>query len=261
MIISFAMSIRRGIYVAVSKDSSKDILDFVPQEDLLPAIQIKQMLDHSYKESGFLEPLTIGDIEEYHLRERSYILPYLELSQKVERKAGAILQGPINKMVGTFDEKEMQGVEMFRAKAAGHVVDFNYQDKTFAFETIRIRNKLDIDPSDINNIKVKNNIVLEGIIKESFSKENFLKKEEEKRIENAVANEIEKTIRHSLKKSQQEYHADVFKIWQQLETKHYDTWIKVRDNWEEGENYFSKVDFDIDVTAEVYSIGTSNKTR
>ncbi len=72
---------RRGIYVVVSKDKAKDILDFKTYEEQLPAKHIEKILEQGRKQVGNISPKTVGDLEEYHLEGNSYILPYVETEE------------------------------------------------------------------------------------------------------------------------------------------------------------------------------------
>src|SRR5699024_12398269 len=81
-----------------------------------------------------------------------------------------------------------------------------------------------------------------------------------RKVEKSVSKDIEELLFKVTDKAQQELNADIFNIWRQLETKHYDTWKKVKNDWEGGENYFSKADVDIEVNTDIYSTGTTNKT-
>lgn len=255
--------IRRGIKIFITKnDEGKKLLDFQTTEDKLPSIHMDELVEHSTNEVGFLKPLTLGDIEEFHFRNRSYVLPQLSLDDTIQRKSGAVFQGPKEKMVGNLNASELQGLELYQGNAKEKVIDFKYKDRTFTFETTRMKSRPKIDTSNPNDIHVHLRINMVGIIKESYSKENFLTQEAVDDVEKAVSDKVKKSVQKTIDKAQNELNADVFKVWQQLQTKHYDTWKKVRNNWEKGENYFANnVTFHIDVNTDVYSIGTSNRTR
>lgn len=254
------VNFRRGIKVVVTNGEAKKLLDFTTPEDKLPAMHIKGLLEHSSKEIGFLKPKRIGDIEEYHLRENSYVLPLLSVNDYVEHKAGAIFHGPEDRMVGIFNGEEMQGLELMKTEATEKVIEFPYKDHIFALEVNDAKNKVTVDPSNIDEIKITVTIKIHGILKESYSKINLEKTSELKAIQKAVCDQVEQSIKKSIKKGQEDLGTDVFNIWRILETKHYDTWKKVKKDWEKGEYYFKKATFDIKVETDIYSIGTSSKT-
>ena len=254
------VNLRRGIKVVVSKEKAKELLNFTTPNDKLPAMHIEELLEKSSDQLGFLKPRVVGDIEEDHLREKSYVLPYLDIKEYLEYKYGAVFHGPKDKMVGILNDDEMNGLEMIEGVHTTKIIEFPYKGRTFALKTIRSNSNLSVDPKDINNINVTIDIEVEGVIKEAFSNTDFRKPSEIKEVQKAVSNEVKKYIEKSIKKAQEELGADVFNIWQQLETKHYKKWERVKDDWEKGEYYFKKVNFDINVTTEIYGIGTTNKT-
>lgn len=255
------VNLRRGIKVVVSGGKAKEFLDYSPADKKLPILHIEDILEKSSEQVGFLKPKVIGDIEEFHLRENSYILPYLQLNEYIDYIGGAVFHGPLNKMVGLFHEEEMEGLEMLKREHTTKIIEFPYKEKTFALKVVELDNKISVDPKNINDINVTIDIEIKGIIKEAFNQEDLTKPSEIDSIQHAVSNKVEKTIQKTLKKGQEELGADVFDIWQELETKHYDTWKQVKDDWEKGEYYFKNVNFDVNVTTEIFSIGTTNKTK
>ncbi|MEI3611066.1 Ger(x)C family spore germination protein [Pseudogracilibacillus sp. SO30301A] len=254
------VDMRRGIKVIVSEADAKQLLDFTTPEDKLPARHIDELLDHSTKEIGVLRSKRVGDIEEYHIREKSFVLPLLHVNEYVDYKAGAVFHGPKDKMVGIFHAEEMQGLEMMKTKAIEKVIEFTYKDYVFALEVNDLNNKLAVDPSNIDEIKVTIDIEIEGIIKESFGKIDLTKPSELKAIQKAVSEQVKDSVEKAIKKGQEELGTDVFNIWQNLETKHYDTWKNIKDDWEKGEYYFKKATFEVNVVTDVFSMGTTNKT-
>ena len=252
---------RRGMKVVVSKGEAKELLNFTTPEEQLPAIHIDELLQYSSSETGYLPAKRLGDIEEFHLRETSYVMPMLEPSEYIERNSGAVFHGTQDKMIGTLNQEEMQGLELVNSEATEKVIDFMYNDKIFAFEVSELRNKVKVNPTNMDQMKVTIDINLDGIIKESFSKIDLENADELKSVQHAVSEQVKKSIKNVIEKAQNELNTDVFNIWKILETKHHDVWKKVEDDWEKGENYFSNVTFDINVHTEIYSIGTSNKTN
>src|SRR5690625_210889 len=255
------VNMRRGTKVIISEKKAKELLDFTTPEDKLPAVHIEDLLEHSSKEFGFLRPKRVGDIEEFHLRENSYVLPLLSIEEYIRHKAGAVFHGQKDKMVGIFNWEEMEGLAMMETKANEKVVEFTYKDHVFALEVDELKNKVTIDPSNIDEMKININIKIKGIIKEAFGEVDLSKSSELKAVQNAVSEKIKKSIEKALKKGQEDLGADVFKFWQILETKHYDVWQEVKDDWEKDEYYFKKATFKVNVDTDIFSVGTSDKTN
>lgn len=255
------VNLRRGVMVVISEGKAKELFEFITPIYKLPARHIEEVIEKGSNQAGLLKPEALGDIEEFHFRENSYVLPYLTVNDYLAYNHGAVFHGPEDKMVGIFNDEEMQGLGMVKGEHTAKIVEFLYKDALFAIEVIRLRSKVVVDPTDVNDIKVSFNIDIDGVIKESFTKEDITQSSEIKNIQKAVSNKIKQSIEQVIKRAQGEFGTDVFGIWQQLETKHYNLWEQVKNDWEEGENYFKKVSFDVNVTSEIYSTGGINKTK
>lgn len=254
------VNLRRGVKVVVAKGDPQKLLEFKTAEDKITAIHIDKLLERTHKERGFFEPSTIGDIEEYHLRGNSYVLPVIEVKDEVGYQAGAVFNGGEEKMVDMFNLEEMRGVELIDGASSGKVSDFRYKNHIFSYEIVRMDSNILIDIENIDQIQVSINVELEGEIKDAYGKEDFFETGEIDAIQEAIAQDMKQTMESTIQKAHKGLNADVFRIWQQLETKHYDTWQRVKDDWEEGENYFSKATFDVNVDANINSVGTINKS-
>ena len=255
------VNMRRSIKIIIAKENNaKEILDFTTPEERLPAIHINKLLDHSHKHFDYLEAMTIGDIEEAHLREKSYVLPLLEKEETLIYNSGIAFNGPQGKMVGILTPREMQGIEIASRKPVEEVVNIKYKENEMAFEIIRIHNRISIDTEDINNLKIKVNVKTIGAIKETYGELDLLNKNILKDIEKSASKHMKASIEQVIEKGQNELNTDILGIWKNMESKHYKIWKEIKDDWEQGENYFSKANFDVEVHAEIYSVGTSSKT-
>lgn len=252
---------RRGTYVAVSKEKAKEVFEFTTDEELFPARHVEKILEQGSKQVGNISLITIGDLEEFHLSGKSYVLPYIEINDFVEQKKGAVFHGKENIMVGVFSEEEMQGLEFMKGTQQVKLIDFKYEGKTVALKIFRLINNMKVDPSNLEDIKVKVDVHFEGTIKESFVQKDLTNTKEIESLQNAVADHVKKSMEKAVEKGQVEYGADVFEVWKVLQMKHYDTWVKIQDDWEQGEYYFNNVTFEFEVTPQIYSVGTTNQTK
>lgn len=253
--------IRRGTKVVVAEGDAKTLLDYKSPEKQLPILLMDEMLDQNEKHAGFVKPIVLGDLEEFHLKNNSYVLPVMKLDGEIQNKAGAVFQGAKEKMVGTFNTKELQGLALMLKEAEGNIIDFSYRNETLAFEIIKLNQKTKLNTDDINKINISVQLHIDGIIKDSSSKVNYDSKEELHDVQRVINEKVTGLLKQVIDKAQKEFNADVFNIWRQLETRHYNVWEQVKDDWEQGENYFAKANFDISTDINVYSIGTSNKTN
>lgn len=254
------VNLRRGVKIVVAEGKAKSLLEFTSPNYKLPARYVEELLEKGSRQVGFIKPVVAGDIEEFHLKNNSYLLPYVITNDLLEYKKGAVFHGVKKQMVGLFNEKEMQGFGLITGEHTLKVIDFPYKEEAFALDVIRSKSKMRVDPKNINNINVSLDIEIEGVIKELIHQENLTKPEAIKSIQKAVSEHVKQLVEEVINKGQHELGTDVFGVWQQMETKHYKQWKQVKDEWEEGKYYFKNVSFDINVLTEIYSTGTTKKT-
>ena len=255
------VNLRRGIQVVIAKNEANKVLEYTTPDFPLPAMHIEEMLERGSRETGLLSPTTLGDIEEYQLNNNSYVLPYLELKDVLSYQAGAVFHGPKDKMVGLFNMDDMLALSLFRGEKTTKIIEAPFKDNTFTLQINRLNSTLNVDSSDISAIKINLTLEVEGIIKETFMTEDLSSQKVVESVQDEMSKEISKRIKETFTKAQKEFGTDVFRIWQELETKHYEKWQKIKDNWEEGEYYFKDAQLIVDVVTEIYSIGAINRTR
>lgn len=254
------VNLRRGIKVVVSEGEAKKLLEITSPNYKLPAKHIEELLEKGSNQVGFLKPTMAGDVEEYHLRNNSYILPYIKMDDYLVYESGAVFHGPEDKMVGIFDENDMQGLGIIQGEHTTKIVELPYKEETLALDIVRSESRMTVDRAKVNDTKVNINIEIESIIKELLHQEDLTKSSVIESIQAAVSNAVKNSIENVIKKAQDEFGTDIFGIWRLLETKHYDVWKQMKDEWEEGKYYFKNVNFDVNVKTEIYSTGTTNKT-
>jgi len=253
--------LRRDIYIVVAEGEAKKTLEFYTPNYELPTRNIEELLEKGSHHVGFLQPEVAGDIDEYHFKNVSYVLPYIRMNDYLEYETGAVFHGSKNKMVGRFNEDEMQGLSMIKGEQTKKIVEFPYKDETLSVDINRLSSKIKVIPRATDDINVDISINIDGIIKEAFHQEDYTQSQNVKAVQKALSQEIKERIEKILIKAQKDLGTDVFGIWQQLETKHHDMWKKVRGDWEEGEYYFKDVDFNVNVISDIYSAGTSSQTK
>ena len=164
-------------------------------------------------------------------------------------------------MVGIFNEEEMQGLEFMKSTQQLKLIEFTYEDKTIALKIFRLVNNITVDPSNLEDIKVKVEVHFEGTIKESFVQRDLTSSKEIESLQKAAAEHVKKSMEKAVAKGQGEYGADVFDVWKVMQMKHYDTWKDIKDDWEQGDYYFNNVTFEYEVIPQIYSVGTTNQTK
>lgn len=253
---------RRGIKILIAKGEAKEVIDIKPMDEKLPAIYINKILDRVDKQTDVIKHLTIGDIQEANLKDASYILPiiYTKEKNRVSFEGAAVMHGHEKRMVGKLTDEESFGLNLLTGKDKTGTFDFDYKDEIISMELSEIKNSIKVDPSNIDNIKVNVSLELSGTIKEVFGRVYPKEQRDINEMEEAAKKKLKSLANDVIRKSQEELNADIFGINDILFTRHYDTWQKVKDNWDHGENYFSQVTFTIEPEILIEHTGTSEKT-
>lgn len=254
------VNINRGIKVLIAKDMAKDLLDITTDEQMLPAEHINKLLEQTVKHAGFSKQEPLGDIDESVIVGNSFILPYIEYDEEIKLNSGAVFHGEKNQMVGLFNEDEMIGLQFTLGTSKNRVINTNYKEYPLAYKIKTIESDIKINTDDINNLQVTINVKTDGAIQETIGYTDLLDTNRLESIERSISEEIESYIQKAIKKGHQELNTDVFQLHTNLKSYHYNTWKKVRKDWDFGENYFSKASFKIDIHTDITDIGTTNKT-
>lgn len=254
-------NVNRSVKVVITKKDAKDILNHTTVEERLPAIHISSLIEENMEQFGKKITFALGNIDEYLLDKRSFIIPYITETNEINFNAGAVFHGEHDKMIGHFNENEMTGLELIQGNSQNNVIEVNYKNNPVDFDIYETKSKIKIDVNDVENLKVNIHVTIDGIVKETIGYTNLLKKTQLDKMEKLISEQAEKFIWQAIHKGQKEYSADVFDIIKVLRAKHYNTYKKVESEWDHGKNYFSNITFHVDVKTNIHSIGTINKTR
>ncbi|MGY0694614.1 Ger(x)C family spore germination protein [Virgibacillus sp. FSP13] len=253
---------RRSIKIMISDGNAKKILDTKPENEKLPAMYLDLVMENSFKTAAEVEPVRIGRVHEYLLDETSYVIPRVTSVEKSIKYDGvAVFQGYGNRMVGILSGEETKGLNLINGEVQEGAIKIQLDEETITYEIEDLKSKMELDAKDINNVNVSVSINVEGAISETFGSENLLQRKTLAEIEKQVAKEIEKKANRTIKKTQKDLKTDVFRIDDMLKQRHYDQWLKIKEDWDRGENYFSNCTFHVSATAKARTMGSVNETK
>ncbi|MGM8364307.1 Ger(x)C family spore germination protein [Virgibacillus sp. W0181] len=248
---------RRGIYVVIAEEA-KPLLESHPKAQKMPAIFIESLLKASADRAGLLTPKIIGDVNEHLIRKSSYVLPMITpMESRIKYNGGGVFHGYKDQMVGTLTDKEMIGLNFVLTESKGAILEVNSNGKVITGEIKKIRSKVTIDPTDVQQIKATIQIDVRVIIKEILGIENLQSKKALQKIEDTFSDHIEKLVKDIFIKAQDDFNADIFQLNYALQSRHPDVWKKIKDDWEHGANYFSQVDLNLEVETNIPSVGNT----
>lgn len=253
---------RRGVNVIVT-DKAKDILDIQPESGELPAIYIDDLLEESLKKTSLFKPVLVGDIHEHLLTNSSFTIPKIKpLEHEVEYEGAVVYHGVEHKVIGSLNKVEMTALNLVTTKDMhGGTLEFQFEEDLITFRIFNTKSKININDEDPEHIKIHVNIGVEGGIAEVFGNEGLHAEKSIRGIEKAAAKKIEELINNTVEKSQKELNADIFDFDDKIKKRHYQTWQKIKDNWEQGDNYFAKSDIQVTAKVRVRTAGATDKTH
>lgn len=118
----------------------------------------------------------------------------------------------------------------------------------------KTKTKNDVEIID-GNIILKTNIVLRGMIWEIQEDIDITKLENIKILEDACSYAIEKGVRSTFMKAQNEFRVDIFGFGDIFHRKYPEEWAKIKHNWNE---IFSQADVEIEVKTNIIRTGLTN---
>lgn len=247
---------RRGIKVLIAKGKAKDILNIEPENDKLPARYINKILDNSLTKTGEIRPVRVGDIHEYLLTESSFVLAKISPGdKKLNFEGGSVYNGHAKKTTGSLNMDEMLGFDLIIGENVRGPIVFDFNDQLTIYSIRGASSKIKINDKDPKNITITISIKLEGEIQETFGTVLLSEKGVIKGLERAITKKVEEITKKTIHKAQKDLETDIFGMEDKLKKFHYDTWKEVHNNWDHGENYFSKSNIHVNVNVKVRTDG------
>lgn len=253
---------RRSMRVFISKGKASDILEIKPETDKSPAMYIDSLVDSNEVNLELTDPMKLGDLHAYLLNEDGYVLNYIVPTDvRIESKGVSVFDGYTNQMVGTLNIDETKGFNLLtRDKYAG-IINFNVRDYLMAYSLDQANSLIEINADDPENIQIDVHIKTKGSIAEMFGSESLLNESYIEEIEEKVNERIVELVTHTIEKAQKEFKVDFLRFAEKLRRKHYDVWEDIENDWDRGENFFSKSDITVSASSEILSIGPIDRGK
>lgn len=253
---------RRGTKVIISKDEAAHVLETEPPNEKLPVIYLNSIAENSVRSARMPKETKIGEIHELLMRKESYAVQSVVSDTKEAAISGAaVIQGGTNKLVGFLDDEETIGLNFLTDNVRGGVVRSHIRGQLIVYEMRESKTKIEVYGNEANRLRFKVGIETEGVLGESLARLDYLNKETLEEVKQAVSKEIEQIAFKTVNKLQQKFKADVIGLGSHLKQNRYKLWKEIEDDWDQGENLFSRSEVEIEVKANVRRIGTANETK
>ncbi|QGQ45237.1 Ger(x)C family spore germination protein [Metabacillus sediminilitoris] len=249
---------RRATKVLISKGEALELFQTKSKIEKLPVIYIDSISENTFKNAEMLPITTTGDVHAFLLSKKSFAIPTIFLDdQNVKVEGAAVFNSENQKMVGYLTKEETEGLNYIRGDVKGGVIEIVIDGQRMAVEIKEAKRKFHADLSNSDHVKVTVNIEAEGNVGETFEGLDLLNPKMISKIEKEVAKNIEKLAEDVITKTQEDYQADILGIGSYLHQDHYQTWNKIKKDWEQGEHIFSKSNIEVKAKVKVRNIGVN----
>jgi spore germination protein len=242
---------RRRIRVLISKDPARDIIsEKLPLEDM-PGISLDMIREfNSDITFAMIEPKELGEISSYIKGDESFLIAGIIKDTELKVSGASIIKGKENKMIGWLNEKDVSGYNLIVGESQKGIVNVPFEESgLFVYELDRLDSVVNYERKNDEphfHITIKS----EGMFSESWIQEPPVNDIEGiKKLETAAEQEIVRQAEHILEKMQNEYYADVFRLWREVKINDNKYWKTIEGNWDGEDGEFTKAN--ITVSAEV----------
>lgn len=252
---------RRGIKVIVADGQASSILDVLPENEQVPALYLDNLLEYSLENTSLFRPIEVGPIHEHLLKNDSFTIPQVTPEDgEITYKGGAVFHGKKDRLVGTMNKEEMTGMDVITGGNHGGSIEFKYNNHLITYRIYNAKSDISINTDNPEKLDINVEVGLEGGIAEMFGNEDLNSPARIAEIEKQTSEKAEKIVQNAINKSK-DLNAEVFEISDQLRKKHYDTWQEIKNDWDEGENYFRNSDIHVHAKAKVRTAGATKKVE
>lgn len=252
--------IRPSCLVLISKGQASKTLESKDTMEI-PSFRLLGISANEYKTTRILPPISLAKIEGTMNSGNSFLLQnVISANGEVKFAGAAIIEGKTKKLLGFFNEDELDGMTWLTGKGKGGIVKILDQEtgQPFMYEVTSMNSKI-IPHVNGNNITFDVNIESTGRISENWvvskklSKQAFLKF-----AEKATEEEVNRLVDLTLNKMQNEYKVDVAGFGNQLRIKHPKLWEKHKKDWDKT---YSKIPINYNVNISITDFGFKNYSK
>lgn len=253
---------RRGIFVIIADEKAKDLLNVEPEHVKIPADYITEIIEHA-ESVATMKPVHLGNVQEKLLIDRSFTVPLLSRlgDNSIFYEGIAVFANQPNKLIDTLTGADAKGRQFIVADAQEGSITTKLEGDPVTYEIMGSDSKYKLLNRDKNALEFHVDITLKAAIREYYGTADFYKKEDLKMFEQALEDEIKKLSEVAVRKMKDELQVDVLDFDNYLGAHHPKIWNEVKQDWDHGENYFSKSKITINVKATITEPGTAERVR
>ncbi|MBT2698820.1 Ger(x)C family spore germination protein [Bacillus sp. ISL-40] len=231
---------RRGIKVMIAEGEAGPILGIQPTPENLPVMHIDSIAENSFKNARILPEKRIGSIHERLIDKTSFVVPKIKMdNQKINIAGAAVFHGHNNQMIGFINGDITEGLNLITGDYKGGILKTKVENKLVVYEIKREKSSVKVESKNKENIQFHIKIEAEGQIGESFGSLDYMNPKILSKVETAVEKEIERKVSKTIKTFQEDLRVDALGLGGYLQREDYNTWKRIKQDWDDGKNYFS----------------------
>ncbi|QMV41878.1 Ger(x)C family spore germination protein [Cohnella cholangitidis] len=253
---------RRAAKVMIAEGEARKLLELKPRIEKLPVLYINATAENPKKSESITPPTKIGEVHRFLLEEYSYALPKISAEgTKIKVSGAAVFNGYDNRLRGFLSADLTSGRNFFRGTVKTATVEIVVENQLVAFELKSASRKMKASVSDPEHPVFDIHVAVSGNVGESYTQADLLKPKIMADIEAKVSAKIAEAMDDVLNKAQKEYRSDILGLGEHLNENHHRAWMKIHDNWDHGENLFSRARVNIHVKTKLRIIGSIENSQ
>ncbi|MBD1381325.1 Ger(x)C family spore germination protein [Metabacillus arenae] len=248
---------RRGIKVLISEGEAGQVLNTQPTPESLPVMYLDSVSENSNKNQKILPENRIGTAHERLIDKKSFVLPKVKKDgEKLNLSGAAVFNGNSSQMIDFINGDITEGLNFITDEYQRGLIKTKMKDDLIVYDIENARRKVSVKVKDKDNIQFNIEIQTDGMIGEGFIPLDYTKQKTISKVEKAIEKEIERKVSNTIKTFQEDLKVDALGLGSFLQGEDYETWKKIRKDWDHGENYFSKSTINLKVKAIVRNSGS-----
>ena len=252
----------RSVKIAIAKNSAGDYLNILPENEKIPSKYLSKVLQNK-SNLDIAQPLTVGNVQSFLLSNRSFIIPYINQVNEttVNYEGLSVYSGAENKVVGHLVGDEAKGVNLIQTKNQTGTINTEVDDHDVTFEILDIDSKITLKDKNKFPLQFHITIDVSSGVAEQYGSLDIMDEKNYEKLKKALEMEIKQITEHTISILQNDFQADVIGLNKHLYGHYYPLWKSIKDNWEEGQRYFSKSEVQVTVNVTIEKPGNIIKSH
>lgn len=255
---------RRGIKTAIASGKAQELLTVSPENEKIPAQYINGLLDNPQK-FEVLDLVVIGDLQEKLFNKISFPLPLLTVKTEngeklIDYEGIAAYNGHKRQVVGNIKGDASKGLSFIRGEKNTGTINISIDKGASTLEILKLKTRISMENKEIDQLKFTVKVDIEGSLAEQFGTANLQDPKVAQKFEEAFEKKAEMKMQKAIDQLQNDFQTDALNINSYLSRYHPKVWKEVKDDWDYGENYFSKSEITTNVNVTIGKPGSINRS-